>query len=95
MRIGGVIANRSRETDQIDRFNDAIGLRRLAHVPDSDAVRLSRLKKATLFEMGDTPELDRIRKEYLELAEGLLGNAAPCDATPMKDRDIFDFLGFE
>jgi light-independent protochlorophyllide reductase subunit L len=95
VRLGGVIANRSRQTDQIDRFNDAIGLRRLAHVPDSDAVRLSRLKKCTLFEMADTPELDGIRNEYLQLAEGLLGNQDPCEATPMKDRDIFDFLGFE
>ena len=95
VRLGGVIANRSRETDQIDRFNDAIGLKRLAHVPDSDAVRLSRLKKCTLFEMGDAPELVAIRNEYLQLAESLLGNPEPCDATPMKDRDIFDFLGFE
>ena len=95
VRLGGVIANRSRETDQIDRFNDAIGLKRLAHVPDSDAVRLSRLKKCTLFEMGDAPELVGIRNEYLQLAESLLGNPEPCDATPMKDRDIFDFLGFE
>jgi light-independent protochlorophyllide reductase subunit L len=95
VRLGGVIANRSRETDQIDRFNDAIGLKRLAHVPDSDAVRLSRLKKCTLFEMGDEPELVAIRNEYLQLAESLLGNPEPCDATPMKDRDIFDFLGFE
>ncbi len=61
----------------------------------SDAVRLSRLKKCTLFEMGDTSELDGIRNEYLQLAESLLGNPEPCDATPMKDRDIFDFLGFE
>jgi light-independent protochlorophyllide reductase subunit L len=95
VRLGGVIANRSRQTDQIDRFNEAIGLRRLAHVPDSDAVRLSRLKKCTLFEMADTPELDGIRNEYLQLAETLLGNQEPCEATPMKDRDIFDFLGFE
>lgn len=95
VRLGGVIANRSRETDQIDRFNDAIGLKRLAHVPDSDAVRLSRLKKCTLFEMADTAELDGIRTEYMQLAEHLLGNAPPCDATPMKDREIFDFLGFE
>ncbi len=95
VRLGGVIANRSRETDQIDRFNDAIGLKRLAHIPDSDSVRLSRLKKCTLFEMADTPELNGIRNEYLTLAESLLGNPEPCDATPMKDRDIFNFLGFE
>jgi light-independent protochlorophyllide reductase subunit L len=35
VRLGGVIANRSRETDQIDRYNEAIGLKRLAHIVDS------------------------------------------------------------
>jgi nitrogenase subunit NifH len=69
VRLGGVIANRSRETDQIDRYNDSVGLKRLAHVPDSDHVRLSRLKKSTLFEMGDSPEIAAIQNEYLQLAE--------------------------
>ena len=95
VRIGGVIANRSRETDQIDRFNDAIGLRRLAHIPDSDEVRKSRLKKATLFEMGDHPEIKAIQDEYLQLAEQLWSGTDELKAEPMKDRDIFDFLGFE
>ena len=95
VRIGGVIANRSRETDQIDRFNDAIGLKRLAHVPDDDAVRLSRLKKRTLFEMDDAPQVRAIQQEYLTLAEYLLSGSEELDATPMKDREIFDFLGFD
>jgi light-independent protochlorophyllide reductase subunit L len=95
VRLGGVIANRSRETDQIDRFNDAIGLKRLAHIADSDAVRVSRLKKCTLFEMEETPEVKAIRQEYLKLAEYLLSGSDELDATPMKDREIFDFLGFE
>ena len=95
VRIGGVIANRSRETDQIDRFNDAIGLKRLAHIMDSDAVRRSRLKKSTLFEMGDDPEIVAIQNEYLRLAQSLIDGTEALDATPMKDREIFDFLGFE
>ncbi|MCA1244032.1 ferredoxin:protochlorophyllide reductase (ATP-dependent) iron-sulfur ATP-binding protein [Stappia stellulata] len=95
VRLGGVIANRSRETDQIDRFNDAIGLKRLAHIADSDAVRISRLKKCTLFEMEETPEVKAIQQEYLKLAEYLLSGSDELDATPMKDREIFDFLGFE
>ena len=95
VRIGGVIANRSRETDQIDRFNDAIGLTRLAHIMDSDAVRRSRLKKSTLFEMGDDPEIVAIQNEYLRLAQSLIDGTEALDATPMKDREIFDFLGFE
>ncbi|MBO6640428.1 MAG: ferredoxin:protochlorophyllide reductase (ATP-dependent) iron-sulfur ATP-binding protein [Roseitalea sp.] len=95
VRLGGVIANRSRETDQIDRFNDAIGLRRLAHIPDSDEVRKSRLKKSTLFEMGDHPEIKAIQDEYLQLAEQLWAGTDELRAEPMKDRDSFDFLGFD
>jgi light-independent protochlorophyllide reductase subunit L len=95
VRLGGVIANRSAGTDQIDRFNDAVGLRRLAHFPDLDVVRRSRLKKATLFEMESSPELEAVKAEYLRLAETLWAGFEPCDARPMKDRDLFEFLGFD
>jgi len=95
VRLGGVIANRSAATDQIDRFADATGLNRLAHFPDLDAIRLSRLKKSTLFEMDSTPELEAVKTEYMRLAASLLAGIEPCIATPMKDREIFDFLGFE
>jgi light-independent protochlorophyllide reductase subunit L len=95
VRVGGVIANRSAGTDQIDRFNEAIGLKTLAHFPDLDAIRLSRLKKSTLFELPSTPEIDAVQQEYLRLAAKLWAGAEPLDAKPMKDRDIFDFLGFD
>lgn len=95
VRVGGVIANRSQNTDEIDRFNDKIGLRRLAHFPDLDVIRRSRLKKATLFEMDDSPELDAVKQEYLQLAQNLWDGVDPCLATPMEDREIFDFLGFD
>jgi len=95
VRLGGVIANRSRETDQIDRFNAAIGLKRLAHFGDVDAVRRSRLKKSTLFEMEETPEVLAVRAEYMKLAEILWAGTEELTAAPMKDREIFDFLGFD
>ncbi len=95
VRLGGVIANRSRETDQIDRYNEAIGLTRLAHIPDSDLLRLSRLKKSTLFEMGDSAEVLSIQQEYIQLAERMWAGTPALNAEPMKDRDIFNFLGFE
>ena len=95
VRLGGVIANRSRETDQIDRYNAAIGLTRLAHIPDSDLLRLSRLKKSTLFEMGDSAEVLSIQQEYIQLAERMWAGTPALEAEPMKDRDIFNFLGFE
>ncbi|MBZ8132220.1 ferredoxin:protochlorophyllide reductase (ATP-dependent) iron-sulfur ATP-binding protein [Afifella sp. IM 167] len=95
VRIGGVIANRSADTDEIDRFNDRTGLKRLAHFPDLDVIRRSRLKKSTLFEMETSPELEAVQNEYLRLAAKLWAGVEPLQATPMKDRDIFDFLGFD
>ena len=95
VRLAGVIANRSAATDEIDRFAAATGLNRLAHFADLDAIRRSRLKKCTLFEMPDSPEVEAARQEYLRLAATLWAGVEPCQATPMKDRDIFEFLGFE
>jgi light-independent protochlorophyllide reductase subunit L len=95
VRLGGVIANRSAKTDEIDRYNEAVGLRRVAHFPDLDIIRRSRLKKSTLFEMEPTPELVAVQEEYLRLAQELWDGYEPIDATPMKDRDLFEFLGFD
>ncbi len=96
VRLAGVIANRSRETDEIDRFADATGLKRLAHFRDVDAIRRSRLKKCTLFEMDESDEgVAEAQAEYLRLAQMLWDGVDPLEANPMKDRDIFDFLGFE
>ncbi len=95
VRIGGVVANRSAGSDQIDRFNSAVGLKTMAHFPDLDVIRRSRLKKSTLFEMEPSPELERVQHEYLKLAEALWAGADPLVAEPMKDRDIFDLLGFD
>ena len=95
IRIGGVIANRSKATDQIDRFNEQIGLSRLAHFPDLDVIRRSRLKKSTLFEMEPSPELEAVQQEYLRLAASLWAGTVPLEARPMKDREIFDFLGYD
>lgn len=95
VRVGGVIANRSAATDEIDRFAEATGIRRLAHLPDLDAIRRSRLKKATLFEMGDSAEVVAVQNEYLRLADMLWQGVEPTPVMPMKDRDLFDFLGYE
>ena len=95
VRIGGVIANRSKDTDQIDRFNESTGMKRLAHFPDLDVIRRSRLKKSTLFEMEPSPELEKVQQEYLRLAASLWAGVEPLEARSMKDREIFDFLGYE
>ncbi len=95
VRLGGVIANRSAATDQIDKYNERIGLKLAAHFPDLDVVRRSRLKKSTLFEMDDAPGLEAAKAEYMRLAAALWAGSDPMAAVPMKDRDIFDLLGFD
>ena len=95
VRLGGVIANRSAATDQIDKYNNRIGLKLAAHFPDLDVIRRSRLKKCTLFEMEYSPELEAVQKEYMRLAASLWMGTEPLNAVPMKDRDIFDLLGFD
>ncbi|RPH45155.1 MAG: ferredoxin:protochlorophyllide reductase (ATP-dependent) iron-sulfur ATP-binding protein [Burkholderiales bacterium] len=95
VRLGGVIANRSKDTDQIDKFNDRVGLKRMAHFPDLDVIRRSRLKKSTLFEMEYSPELEAVQNEYLRLAAALWAGTDPLAPDALKDREIFDLLGFD
>ena len=96
VRLGGVVANRSADTDQIDKFNERTGLRTMAHFKDVDAIRRSRLKKCTIFEMDDDDEaVQAVRSEYLRLAQNMLENVQPLEATSLKDREIFDLLGFD
>jgi light-independent protochlorophyllide reductase subunit L len=95
VRLGGVIANRSDATDQIDKFNDRVGLKTMARFPQLDVIRLSRLKKATLFELEDTPELIAVQQEYMRLAAQLWAGTDPIAPQALKDREIFDLLGFD
>ncbi len=95
VRFGGVIINRSDGTDQVDKYNQVVGLNRVAHFPMLDAIRKSRLKKQTLFEMDETPEILAVQAEYMQLAETLYAGTEPLTPKPMKDRDIFDLLGFD
>jgi light-independent protochlorophyllide reductase subunit L len=95
VRLGGVIANRSNDTDQIDKFNERTGLRTMAHFRDVDAIRRSRLKKCTIFEMEASPEVEQVQQEYLHLARTMLEDVKPLEAESLKDREIFDLLGFD
>lgn len=95
VRLGGIVANRSTETDQIDRFNDAVGLRTMARIPDLDAVRRSRLKKCTLFEMEESDEVIAVRETYMELARTMANGVDGLMPDPLSDDHIFNLLGFD
>ncbi|MEM7670253.1 MAG: ferredoxin:protochlorophyllide reductase (ATP-dependent) iron-sulfur ATP-binding protein [Pseudomonadota bacterium] len=95
VRLAGCVANRSTDTEQVDRYCDVVGFKRIAHLPDLDAIRRSRLKKATLFEMGEEEDIIQVQKEYIRLAETLWNGTEPLAPEPLKDRDIFELLGFD
>jgi light-independent protochlorophyllide reductase subunit L len=95
VRLGGVIANRSDATDQIDKFNDRVGLQTMARFPQLDVIRQSRLKKSTLFELEDSPELRAVQDEYLQLAARMWAGTPGAAPEALKDREIFDLLGFD
>jgi len=96
VRLGGVIANRSAELDQIEKFNERTGLKTMAHFKNVDAIRRSRLKKCTIFEMDPQEEgVIEVQNEYLSLAQKMINNVEPLEAEPLKDREIFDLLGFD
>ena len=95
VRLGGVICNRSAGTDQIDKFNERVGLQTMAHFPDLDVIRRSRLKKSTLFEMEASPALEAVQQEYLRLATALWEGTPALESSILPDREIFDLLGFD
>ncbi|GIT91379.1 light-independent protochlorophyllide reductase iron-sulfur ATP-binding protein [Jannaschia pagri] len=95
VRLAGCVANRSRETDEVDRYCDAVGFNRIAHMPDVDAIRRSRLKKKTLFEMDDEEDIVRCRAEYVRLAQLLWDGTEGLAPEPLPDREIFELLGFD
>ena len=95
VRLAGCIANRSKDTDEVDKFCDVVGFKRIAHMPDIDAIRRSRLKKKTLFEMPDEEDIVMARKEYIRLADSLFQGTEPLAPSPLEDRDIFELLGFD
>jgi light-independent protochlorophyllide reductase subunit L len=67
----------------------------MAHFQDVDAIRRSRLKKCTIFEMDDAPDVKAVQDEYMALAQRMLTDVVPLPANPLKDREIFDLLGFD
>ena len=95
VRLAGCIANRSKDNDEVDRYCKEVGFKRVAHLPDLDAIRKSRLKKKTLFEMGDDREIELVQKEYIRLAQLLWDGTDPLAPDPLEDRDIFELLGFD
>jgi len=95
VRLAGCIANRSKDTDEVDRYCREVGFKRIAHMPDLDSIRRSRLKKKTLFEMPDAEDIVQARAEYIRMAQTLWAGTDPLAPAALEDRHIFELLGFD
>lgn len=95
VRLGGVVANRSAATDQIDKFTGAVGLDTMAVLPDLDAIRRSRLQKRTMFEMGDEQDVLDVQETYRSLARTLVAGTPGLAPTPLGDTELFNLLGYD
>ena len=45
--------------------------------------------------METTEDVIEVQNEYLSLAKNMLDNVKPLEGNPLKDREIFDLLGFD
>jgi len=95
VRLGGVIGNRADQTDEIDKYNDKVGLSLSAVIPTADVVRRSRLQKKTLFQMEDSEEAHAVQSIYSGLATHLMNGVPALEAEPLDDNTIFNLLGFD
>ena len=96
VRLGGVIANRSKDTDQIDKFNDRVGLKTMAHFPRPRRHPSQPAEEVDAVRDGGLARADR-RAEGVPAARGhsSVAGTEPIAAQALKDRDIFDLLGFD
>ncbi len=96
VRLGGVIANRSAGTDQIDRFNERVGLKTMARFPGSRRDPAQPAEEVDPVRNGTArPSSTRSRTNTCGWRRLLWDGVDPLLAEPMKDRDIFDLLGFD
>jgi hypothetical protein len=96
VRLGGVIANRSAATDQIDKFNDRVGLKlvgplsRSGRHPAQPAEEIHAVRDGSDSRAGGRP--GRVPAAG---RDPVGRHRAPGRGAHAKDRDIFDLLGFD
>ena len=67
---------------------------REAHDPDRDAAT-AELRDVDLLRAGGDEGVEAVQNEYLRLAQNMLDHVEPLEAESLKDREIFDLLGFD
>jgi light-independent protochlorophyllide reductase subunit L len=90
-----VIANRSAATDQIDKFNAATGPEAAGALPRPRRDPRSRLKKSPRCSRWSLARAGKGAEGIHAAGRPLWAGTEPLEAIAMKDRDIFDLLGFD
>jgi len=53
------------------------------------------MAKITYITHDNQKHIIEVQNEYLSLAKNMLENVEPLEGNPLKDREIFDLLGFD
>ena len=89
VRLAGCVANRSKDTDEVDVTAIASASSGSRIFPISTRCGRSRLKKKTLFEMPEDEDVLAVQREYLRLAQLLWAGTEPLAPAPLPDRRHF------
>jgi light-independent protochlorophyllide reductase subunit L len=97
LRLAGLVANRTKNRDLIDKYVEACPMPILEIVPLIESIRVSRVKGKTLFEiLADAKEnsvsLQSICQFFLNIVDQLLTEPEGVIPRELNDRELFSIL---
>jgi light-independent protochlorophyllide reductase subunit L len=93
LRLAGLIGNRTKKRDLIDKYVEVCPMPVLEILPLIDEIRVSRVKGKTLFEIADTDQtVQTICDYYLNIADQLLTEPEGVIPRELEDRELFSLL---
>ena len=60
-----------------------------------EVIAVNRSNKRAIKIAEESLTKEEVQNEYLSLAKNMLENVEPLEGNPLKDREIFDLLGFD
>ena len=93
LRLAGLIGNRTKSRDLIDKYISACPMPVLEILPLIEDIRISRVKGKTLFELAENSvDLKYICNFYLNIADHLLSNPEGVIPFELEDNQLFKLL---
>lgn len=93
LRLAGLIGNRTKKRDLIDKYVEACPMPVLEVLPLIEDIRVSRVKGKTLFELSEqNTQLNHVCDFYLNIVDQLLSNPEGVIPTEIADKKLFQLL---